>query len=187
MAYPRTCNLFGSHFCGVEMRQYWADLALWELFLNAHRDIKTVVELGAFHGGLTLFLKAQTLARGQEFYSLDRDLPEALGTDLSYAMHLPAYFIQGDWWKEANEDLLGLLSDPKLKPLLLFVDGGNKAKEFAAFVPHLSEGDYAGVHDYGTEFKPEDAEVVGHLLLPVFWEECLSPPQPCLTRFWKRL
>lgn len=186
MAYPRTHNLFGSHFCGVEMRQYWSDLALWELFLNAH-NVNAIVELGAFHGGMTLFLKAQAVARHQRFYTLDRDYPVALSTALSRALELPADFLEGNFWTETNAPLLDILHDETLKPLLLFVDGGNKAQEFEALVPELAVGDYAAVHDYGTEFRPGQEDVVEELIERVFWEECMGPPQPCLTRFWRRV
>jgi cephalosporin hydroxylase len=183
MAYWRTHALFDSTFGGMVMRQYWSDLALWELFLNAYPDIKTVIELGAFHGGMSLFLKAETLARGQKFWTLDRLTPNALYTPLWKKMEID--FIEGDFWKETNGALLELLHDLALKPLMLFVDGGNKPQEFAGFVPELSGGDYVSVHDYSTEFLPENADPVAHLLEPVFVEECEGPPQPCLTRFWR--
>lgn len=190
MAHQRTHNLFGSTFCGVVMRQYWADLALWELFLNKYSDIKTIIELGAFKGGMTLFLDVQARARGQQFFSFDRDWPDALDTPLADVLRLSARFLHGDFWVEMNGALRMMLRDEQYKPLLLFVDGGNKAKEFQAFVPELSPGDYVAVHDYGTEFQkrngPDDVEPVAHLIEPVFWEECEAPPQPCLTRFWRR-
>lgn len=187
MAYPRTHELFNSSFCGVVMRQYWADLPLWENFLNSH-STRAIVELGTFYGGMTLFLKAQALARAMRFWTFDRGEPIALTTGLAKAMDLQADFVQGDFWKPpAHDVLLDVLTDPEYKPLLFFVDGGCKRKEFREFVPELSAGDYVAVHDYGTEFRPEDEEPVAHLLERVFWDECLAHPQPCLTRFWRRL
>lgn len=187
MAYPRTHALFNSTFCGVVARQYWADLALWELFLNEYSDIKTIIELGAFHGGMTLFLEVQARARDQFFVSLDRNWPVGLDTPLAKDLRLPGRFMLGDFWKDTYGALVEMLQKPKYKPVLLFVDGGCKREEFKSFVPFLSAGDYVGVHDYKTEFKPEDVEPVEHLLEKVFWEECLAPPQPCLTRFWRRI
>lgn len=187
MAYPRTHNLFRSSFCGVVMRQYWADLPLIENFLNMH-VIRTIVELGSFHGGLTLFLRAQTMARNMGFYAFDRDRPIAMDTKLADALGLGDVFYLGDFWKDTHEVLLDTLHAPQLKPLFLYVDGGCKREEFKAFVPELSAGDYVAVHDYGTEFRAgEDEKPVEHLLERVFWDECLAPPQPCLTRFWRRL
>jgi cephalosporin hydroxylase len=185
MTYPRTHNLFSATFCGVEMRQYWADLPLWELFLNEH-SVSAVVELGTFHGGMTLFLKTQALVRSQRFYTFDKDFPVVLTTGFARATGLESNFFQGDFWTTTNKALLDILHDQSVKPLMLFVDGGCKREEFKAFVPELSPGDYVAVHDYGTEFRSEDEEPVAHLLERVFWDECLAPPQPCLTRFWRR-
>jgi len=185
MAYWRTHDVLGSHFCGVVMQQYWADLPLWEQLFNTYPEIHTVVELGAFQGGMTLFLAMQTRARGLEFYSFDRFWPVALHTPLARELRLQTRFYLGDFWKETNGALLDLLHDPAFKPLMLLVDGGNKPQEFKAFVPELSSGDYCAVHDYSTEFQPADADPVAHLLEPVLLDECLAPPQPCLTRFWR--
>ncbi len=183
----RVHNLFGSHFCGVDMRQYWADLQLWEEFLNKYGDIRTLVELGTFRGGMTLFLATQAWVRGLSFYTLDRDMPDdrVLKSPFAANLQLRDAFIHGDFWRETHEALLGLLRDSRLKPLMLFVDGGCKREEFNAFVPELASRDYCAVHDYGTEFKPADVEPVAHLLESVYLDECLSPPQPCLTRFWR--
>jgi len=186
MAYPRTHELFNSSFGGIVMRQYWADLPLWENFLNTH-GLRAIVELGAFHGGMTIFLKAQTLARSQSFFTFDRGEVVAMTTRFATMTGLRGDFFQGDFWTDTNEVLLDILHNPDLKPLLLYVDGGCKRKEFAAFVPELSPGDYVAVHDYKTEFRVEDEEPVAHLLERVFWEECEAPPQPSLTRFWRRV
>lgn len=186
MAYQRTHNLFGSHFCGLEMRQYWADLALWELFLNDHMDIKTIVEMGTFKCGMSIFLKVQAAGRGMGFYTFDKDYPEEMKSDAARFVHLEHSFIQGNFWEDSKAKLMSLIEDPVYKPVLLFVDGGNKGKELAYFTPFLCNGDYVAVHDYGTEFRPEMIEPVEHLVEPEFLDECLAPPQPCLTRFWKK-
>jgi len=187
MGYQRTHDLFGSTFGGEIMRQYWADLALWELFLNAHTSIQTVIELGSYYGGMSLFLKAQTLCRSQRFYTLDRMVPTALNTRFAAIVGLEKDFIHGDFMQERKDTLIGILAQPSIHPVLLFVDGGNKSLEFATFVPYLVLDDYVAVHDYSTEFKEEDAEPVAHLLEREFWLQCLAPPQPSLTRFWRRI
>ena len=186
MAYPRTHALFDSSFGGITMRQYWADLPLWENFLNAH-SVRGIVEIGAGRGGMTLFLAAQAAARGQSFYTMDRERPEALDTPLAKLLNLEDSFMLGDIWEHTNERLIFLLRVPEIKPVLLFIDGGCKRKEFAAFVPALSPGDFVAVHDYGTEFQPEHVEPVAEMVVRVFWEECEAWPRPCLTRFWRRI
>lgn len=182
----RTHNVFGTTFCGTPTLQYWADLQLWEMFLNEHPGINTIVELGTWYGGMMMFLAVQASARKMVFYSFDKVLPMALKRRLATELELEHKFILGDFWEDSNWKLLNILRERLYKPVLLFVDGGDKAKEFAAFVPELSVGDYVAVHDYSTEFLPEHVEPVEHLVTPAFLAECLSPPQPCLTRFWRR-
>lgn len=187
MPYPRTHDVFNSSFCGVPMRQLWSDLVLWELFLRDHREIHCIVELGSGYGGMSLFLAAQAAMRNQAFYTLDRERPAALDTPLSKLLALEHSFILGDYWESTNADLLRILHAPELKPLMLFIDGGDKPKEFRLLVPELSKGDYVSVHDWGKEFTKEDSEPVRDIVWLTFWEECEAPPQPCMTRFWARL
>ena len=168
------------------MRQYWADLPLWENFLNAHA-VRCIVELGAGHGGMTLFLAVQAAARNLSFYTLDQNRPEALDTPLAMLLNLSDSFMLGDFWEETGPQLTFLLRCEELKPLLLFVDGGCKKKEFQTFVPALSPGDFVAVHDYNIEFQPRHIEPVAEMIERVFWEECGEHPQPCLTRFWRRI
>jgi len=183
MGYPRTNRLFDSSFCGIEMRQIWGDIPIWETLFNEHR-IGAVVELGTGAGGFSLFLKMQAIARDQRFYTLDRSRPEMLNSDLGQWLHLEDSFLHGDYRKDSGM-LLTILHGETHRPLLLFVDGGSKKWEVARFVPELKQGDYVAVHDYGTEFQPEDVEPVAHLLEPVLEDECTTWPKPCLTRFWR--
>ncbi|HUW12009.1 MAG TPA: hypothetical protein VM537_19945 [Anaerolineae bacterium] len=186
MAYSRTHNLFGSFFCGMEMAQYWADLPLWENLLNEHREIKTLIEMGTYKCGMSVFLKAQCIARQMRFWTFDRKRPEELNNPVVRALGIDEDFVLGDFFADRKDKLVGLLSWSEIKPLLLFVDGSNKPLELETFVPYLAAGDYAAVHDYGTEFQPGAEEPVADLLERVYWQECEAPPQPCLTRFWRR-
>jgi len=179
----RTHRLFDSTFCGVIIYQYWADLVLWELLLNEQPNIKTIVELGTGKGGHSLFLKAQCIARGLRFRTMDRSEPVALGGPLAHVLSLSEDFVKADFW--TSLDLVHWLQDESWKPLLLYVDGGSKRREFAGFVPLLSPGDYVAVHDYSTEFLPCDALPVTAMIEPLLERETEGQPKPCLTRFWK--
>ena len=187
MGHQRTHNVFGSRFCGLEMRQYWADLPIWENFLNEHLDIRMIVELGTARAGMSVFLKMQCLAREMKFWTMDWHPSSELDSPIGQALKLHDSFILGDFMKGRKDTLVGILSQRDLHPVLLYVDGGNKPLEFATFVPYLSAGDYVAVHDYSTEFKEADADPVGELIERVYWEQCTAPPQPCLTRFWRRV
>jgi hypothetical protein len=186
MAYQRTHDVFGSRFCGMEMAQYWADLPLWENFLNEHSDVAALIEMGTYKTGMSVFLKVQCMARKMRFWTFDRRRPTEMDSPICQALALREDFVLGDFLGERKDKLIGLLAWEEIKPLLLYVDGGNKPLEFATFVPYLAPGDYVAVHDYGTEFKPGAEEPVEGLIVREYWQECEVPPQPCLTRFWRR-
>jgi len=169
------------------MRQYWADLPVWENFLNDHLDIMALIELGTFRAAMSVFLKVQCLAREMRFWTFDWHRPGELDSPIARALALDVNFVLGDYMKDAKDVLLGLLARLDDKPLLLYVDGGNKPLEFVTFVPYLAAGDYVAVHDYATEFQPGAEQPVEHLLERVDWEQCEAPPTPCLTRFWRRV
>ena len=181
--YPRTNRLFDTTFCGIEMRQIWGDVPIWEIFLNRH-PVKSLVELGTGEGGFSLFLQAQAIARGAGFFTFDRNWPAALVNPLGRVLNLGANFYWGDYFEEGKEMLLYVLRNAE-RPLMLFVDGGSKKREFARFVPELLPGDFVAVHDYTTEFQPEDVDVVAHLITPVLEDETSAGPKPVLTRFWE--
>lgn len=164
-----------SSFGGVEMSQTWNDLALWEEFLNRSRP-GSVVELGTFKGGMAVFLSLQGMARGFSVTTIDNgahgapaELLEKLGTTVLSCDLLSEQTV------EPMRELL--LSLPK--PTVLFCDNGNKPLEWQRFVPLLSDGDYAVVHDWGSEFNPDNLEPAP---TPFLNEECEAIDS--MTRFF---
>lgn len=184
MGYTHVHNLFGSTFMGVRVLQYWADIALWELFLTEHPHINAIIEIGTHKAGMALFFLGHAIQRGMPFWTFDKVRFPEMDSPLAKRLGLEDHFVQGNVFENSNERLLKLLHDDYLKPLMLYVDGGNKPKEFQTFVPHLSIDDYCSVHDYSTEFKPEAVDPVADMLEPVFLPQCQCM-RPCLTRFWR--
>lgn len=163
---------------GVATLQDWSDLALWELFLNDHPDLKCIIEIGTYAGGLSLFLQQQAAARGIRFATCDIErypsaAIEKLGTN----------FIQAD--ALTDETIHTAVADPGNHPLLIYCDGGDKPAEFAHFVPLLQPGDFIGVHDYGSEFTDADAQPFADLLRPAAVERHRQANS--LTRFYRRV
>jgi predicted O-methyltransferase YrrM len=179
-------DLFGTSFCGVRMLQQWVDLALWERVFEQHPGLRCVVELGTFEGGMSLFLLAQCRQRGIGFVTVDRRRPDAAYGRLGQALGLDAHTWAGDiWGGDAQALLKGVLEDNNAHPLLLYCDNGDKRREFAHFLPLLRQGDLIAVHDWGTEFGPDDALPHMARLEPVLAHEAMV--LDAITRFWRVL
>lgn len=182
MGYSHIHNLFGSTFLGLKILQYWADIALWELFLTEHPHIHTIVEIGTHRCGMSIFFLGHAIQRDMSFWTFDKTRFPEMDSPIAKLFGLEEHFVLGDVFEQST--LTELLTDKFLKPLLLYCDGGNKAKEVQTLVPYLGQDDYVAVHDYTTEFKPDDIKPVEHLLEPEFLDECMCI-RPCLTRFWR--
>lgn len=178
MRYPDclTSPVAESTCFGFGISQTWQDLALWEAFLNVHRPA-SILELGTWRGGMAHFLSLQMKFRGGVFHTVDctdgfLDCRAQI-EDAGGVFHQIDIF--SDDGRERIREMIGSLP----KPLLLFCDDGNKPLEWATFVPHLSSGDYAAVHDWLTEFHPENCVPE---LAPIWHDECASVSS--MTRFF---
>lgn len=167
----------GNTFLGVPISQTWNDLALWEAFLDEH-TVKGILELGTWKGGMALFLGHQACKRGIHMETVDcnegwlecRGDLEALGV----AIHLLDVFSP-----EGAASVRLILRDLP-RPCLLFCDNGNKPLEWATFAPCLEAGDFAAVHDWLTEFHPDNCRPE---LEPVWHDRCEEAQS--MTRFFR--
>ena len=127
------------------MAQYWCDIYLWEAILNTNPQIDTIVELGTWQGGFSLFLKMQAEVRHMNFLTYD-----------SINFHSPAHklipFVKRDIFADQKE--IGRLIS--LSPTVLFCDNGNKPRELKIFAPYLTSDSVVIVHDWMTEIFPND-------------------------------
>jgi hypothetical protein len=131
-------------FGGVEALQVWADFVLWEQLLNSHK-FKAIFELGTCQGGFAWWLWAQTqVRRGMNFYTFDSIIPPTAVPD----------FTKMDVFADATH--LGKLMRLN-EPCIVLCDNGNKPRELQTFSKELqNEDSLLVVHDWGTEFLPED-------------------------------
>ena len=142
-------------FAGVKAAQILADYWLWEALLNGEQEAKGIVELGTAEGGFSLYLAAQAEARDIFFRTYDVVAP---------ARRIPG-FVQCDIFTLADEIGVHL---QRRDPVVLFCDGGNKARELKTFSKYLSPESLIVVHDWGTEITEGDVpenvtEVYGQL------------------------
>lgn len=141
------------------MAQYPCDLWLWEAVLNSHPEMLAIVEIGTWQGGFSLWLYAQTKARGMIFRTYDIVKPER---------HIPG-FVQIDVYAEA--EAIGEHIAKHQGPIVLFCDGGNKPREIKTFWPYMPEGSILLAHDWGSETMPEDIPEELEMVYGDFCEE----------------
>ena len=143
-------DIFRTSFFGVRAIQHWSDVALWECLFNEH-EIKTVIELGSGGHGLSIIFALNAVTRGLELITIDRKRYDSIDWPLPKLLGLEDTFHALDIFGNGRKKLIDYISSAQ-RPLLLFCDNGDKAKEFATFVPCLQPGDYVGVHDWGLSF-----------------------------------
>jgi hypothetical protein len=181
----KTDDIWHTTFCGVPAVQAWQDFMLWERFLNEAKP-KTIIEIGTFEGGFSLYLYFQAYSRNALFYTVDFMNFAKFDDETSplFVNGLKSFFLHVDVWSDAFQGFLQRgISDPLSHPVVLFCDGGNKPKEMQTFSPRLSVGDYLAVHDWSHECS--DADLEGLPIEKVLQSECESLNS--LTRFFKRV
>ena len=139
----------GNTFAGSLMAQAWNDLALWEEFLNRH-EVQSIVELGTFRGGMSIFLALQAAARGARFVTVDSSLGQV--ENLQFLEALDSNVIGMDLFGDGALTRITDNLEELPAPRLLFCDNGNKREEVRRFAPLLADGDFLAVHDWGSEF-----------------------------------
>jgi hypothetical protein len=97
---------------------------------------------------------------------------------------LRAFCNTGDIFKDQKDRVISLLTGPS-RPVILFCDDGDKPKEFRTFVPYLKPGSLIAVHDFLTEFGPDDTLPVKDMVDETFVAE--SEAIGSMTRFYRRV
>lgn len=164
-------------FQGVRIAQTWNDLALWETFLN-RSGVRSVIELGTWTGGMALFFASQSKTRVLTVTTIDSNL--SVNECRSQLDDLGCRVLEEDLLGATASDLVRELILSAPGPLVLFCDNGNKPAEWCRYVPMLRPGDFAAVHDWGSEFGPENLSPNPEPFLQVEAEAISS-----LTRFFR--
>lgn len=142
-------------FLGQELQQEWQDLFIWEKFFALH-PVATFIEIGTGHGGMTLFFALHCKQRGITFHTFDHQGFHNFGTELGKLLGLESAFHFVDVFSDAGQTQIVQILNSAPHPVAVFFDNGNKPREWKLFAPHTLPGDYCIVHDWETEFKPED-------------------------------
>lgn len=161
---------------GIPISQTWADLMLWERFLNAAQPAH-LIELGTGRGGLSLYLALQCANRGIRFATVDTfNWTEMAGPLFALAN---IRYVQGDIFESGKA-----LVEEALRiggAVTVFCDGGDKPREFREFAPLLRPGDYIAAHDWGNEITAGDVE-----RFPVWmWDSGVCASVDSITRWFR--
>ena len=138
------CHGLQTSFSGLQALQVWADFYLWELLLNDNPQLRAVFEVGTFEGGLARYLASQCDYRGLHFRTWDVNEPK----------HFEPDFHRLDVFAQPGK-IVNLLH--RWEPLVLFCDGGNKARELQTFGAALKQREsLVVVHDWEVEIHESD-------------------------------
>jgi hypothetical protein len=127
----------------------------------ANPGIEGIVEIGTSMGALSIYLglwgarlsvPVDTFDHSkfafQKEHNVDEITAKPIFDKLGVRLHKANVFT--DEGAPLVESLI------KGKPVYLFCDGGNKAREFQTFVPMLKRGSMVSTHDWPGEIKPDD-------------------------------
>jgi len=167
----------GNTFCGVPVAQAWQDLALWEVFFD-RAGVESVIELGTFQGGMALFFAVQGMVRGFTMTTIDHNMDRCDVADV--LRRFKCELLTMDLLGESAVDEMTAILARLPKPTLLYCDNGHKPTEWNRFVPLLAPGDFAAVHDWGTEFGPENLDPC-----PEFFLQAEAESIQSMTRFFR--
>ena len=125
--------------------------------------IEGIVEIGTAMGALSIYLGLWGARLGipvdtfdhsefafQKEHNVDAITAKPIFDKLGVKLHKANVFTD-----EGHHEVISLL---KGKPVYLFCDGGNKAREFRTFAPMLVNGSTVSTHDWPGEIKPSDVE-----------------------------
>lgn len=130
-------------------------IPLWESALGS-MQFSRIIELGTWWGNFSLYLYLFCVNRKAEFYTYD--IVRMRGSQLKRKVGLDSCHRRKDIFENADE-IVALIK--KAGTTILFCDGGDKAREFRTFAPHLKKGDVIAVHDWMTEIFPKDINGFG--------------------------
>ena len=142
-------------FMGRHIAQEPRDLLIWDEFFKKYR-IKTMIELGTGHGGMTLYFGLKCRDAGAKFYTYDNVTSTDFMMPIEQKINLSASYTCIDIFSDEAKGIIGPLITNSPKPLCIFFDNGNKPREWSIYAPLTSPGDFCVVHDWDTEFKASD-------------------------------
>lgn len=160
MTEPDYIPSYGFRFVGQEMQHNFFTHHVISRVLTANPQVRSIIELGTGHGGLTLYLKLWAARLGVDVHTFDvhQYVMEdgAMPAFVRLGIHCHVMDIFTD---EAMQLIKSVIAD---EPTYIVCDNGDKPREFATYAPVIPSGSVISAHDWGEagEIRPEDVSDV---------------------------
>lgn len=142
-------------FCSYFMQHnYWLYNVLDDILME-NTQIKSIIEIGAGYGGLTVFLGNWGIKLDVPVLSVEYDtskISEALEHLTRLGVHV---FTKDMWCKEFTQLFDSFVS---LQPTFLVCDGGNKVREANELSLRIPADSILCMHDWTDEVTEEDVK-----------------------------
>ena len=127
------------------------DIFFFDYVVAKHNQFKEFIELGTFGGVTSLYLGMMARLRGVKFYTFDNIDRRIECIKNNWLDNM--FFMKEDVLISANEKVI---NEIEKESVLLFIDNGNKIKEFNLYVPYLKINSVVLVHDWNEEIRESD-------------------------------
>lgn len=145
---------------GFPIQQTWTALYFMNKILHDNPDIKRVVELGTYSGGLAIFFGHVMKARGGEVLTVDINMPSNPHSVLSISDIQNMFEILNIDFHQLNcfeYSTIELIKDfIKDERAIIFNDGGTKKDALPIYTNILKPNDIIWTHDWLMEVFIED-------------------------------
>jgi cephalosporin hydroxylase len=173
-------------YVGVPIERKWSDIFTMEVLL-VHARPRTIIELGTGSGAFSAYLAAWCYMSGARFFTFDTHRKGSATKRVNYrALALirrlgGSFHARNVFAPSTVSRIARLANEPGVT--LIYCDNGDKAMELRTYAPLLKEGDFLGVHDYGSEVFPADVAPLLDLFEP--WNEAFCERARSSNRFFR--
>jgi predicted O-methyltransferase YrrM len=139
------------------------DMFFFDYVVAKHNQFKEFIELGTFGGVTSLYLGMMAKLRNANFYTFDISDRRIECIKNNWLDNM--LFMKEDVLISANEKVI---KEIEKDSVLLFIDNGNKIKEFNLYVQYLKVNSVVIVHDWNEEIREKDVieEIKKYNLIP---------------------
>lgn len=146
-------------YAGAAIERKWTDIFTIDVFLTSQRP-SLIIELGTGSGAFSCYLATYAHLNGARFCTFDSHRRSAPTKRPNYRAlrlirRLGGRVHHRDIFDPSTRQLIRSLIT-RAPSVFVYCDNGDKPREIHTFVDDLKEGDFVGVHDYGSEIHERD-------------------------------